>query len=128
MNGEKFSIVNKTKGKLPRLPFAQMKDAALGADYELSLAFISDAESQELNKKWRGKDKIANVLSFPLSDAGGEIFISPANAKHECEEFGRTAENFIAFLFIHGLCHLKGMDHGDRMEKAEIALRKKFKI
>jgi ssRNA-specific RNase YbeY (16S rRNA maturation enzyme) len=43
-------------------------------------------------------------------------------------EFDRTYENFLVFLFIHGLVHLKGYDHGDKMEKVEIKFRKKFNI
>jgi ssRNA-specific RNase YbeY (16S rRNA maturation enzyme) len=43
-------------------------------------------------------------------------------------EFGRTYDNFVSFLFVHGLVHLKGYDHGDKMEKMEIKFRKIFKI
>ncbi len=125
---ENFSLINKTKGKLPRLPFALMKDAALGKGYELSVAFVGETASRALDLKWRGKDEVANVLSFPLSKTSGEIVICPSKAKREAKKFGRTPENFIGFLFIHGLCHLKGMDHGDDMENAETKLRKKFKI
>ena len=61
-----ISIINKTKATLPRVAFADIKDAVLGADYDLSLAFVGDKESQELNIKHRGKDYIPNVLSFEL--------------------------------------------------------------
>ena len=36
--------------------------------------------------------------------------------------------NFIAFLFIHGLFHLKGLTHGSRMERAEKTVRAHFHI
>lgn len=128
MADERFSIVNTTKGKLPRLPFAQMKDAALGKSYELSLVFISEAKARALDKKWRGKDEVANVLSFPLSETSGEILICPRKAKREAKKYDRKPDNFLAFLFIHGLAHLKGHDHGDEMEQLEVRLRKKFSI
>lgn len=123
-----FSLINKTKAKLPRLAFARMKDAVLGADYDLSLAFVGDAESRKLNIEHRGKDYIPNVLSFELDEKSGEVFINPLEAKRQAPEFERTHSNFIAFLYIHALCHLKGMDHGSKMERTEEAFRKKFGI
>ncbi len=125
---ENFSLIRKTKGKLPSLPFAHMKDAVLGTDYELSLVFVGDKESQEINIQSRGKDYIPNVLSFPLDDSSGEIFINPLEATRQAESFGRTPENMIGFLYIHGLVHLKGMDHGVTMERTEEKFRKQFGI
>ncbi len=123
-----FSLINKTKAKLPRLAFARMKDAVLGEDYDLSLAFVGDAESRKLNIAHRGKDYVPNVLSFELDEKSGEIFINPLEAKRQAPDFERNTSNFIAFLYIHALCHLKGMDHGSRMDRTEAAFRKKFGI
>lgn len=123
-----FSLINKTKGKLPRLPFASMKNAVLGADYDLSLAFVGNAESKKLNMTYRKADYVPNVLSFEIDDISGEIFINPIEARKQAPEFGRTYSNFIAFLYIHALCHLKGMAHGSRMERTEAEFRKKFGI
>jgi Predicted metal-dependent hydrolase len=58
------------------------------------------------------------VLSFPLSESSGEIFICPSEAK-------KTGFS-IAELFIHALCHLKGMDHGVTMERTEAEICKEF--
>lgn len=125
---DNFSLINKTKGKLPRLPFVLMKEEILGKEYDLSLAFINDAESKALNMKHRGGDYIPNVLSFPLDKTSGEIFINPREAKRQTKSFDRTPENMIGFLYIHGLCHLKGMTHGSKMDKAEAEFREKFGI
>ncbi|MDP1625211.1 MAG: rRNA maturation RNase YbeY [bacterium] len=122
------SILNKTKGKLPRLPFASMKDAVLGAEYELSLVFVGDAESRRINIETRDKDYVPNVLSFELDDWSGEIFINPKEAARQAKDFGRTPSNMIVFLYIHGLCHLKGLKHGSKMERTEVGFRKEFGI
>ncbi len=127
------SIMNKTKGTLPRVPFARIKEAILGADYDLSLVFVGDKESQAINIARRGKDYIPNVLSFelgidPLGRESGEIFINPLEASRQAESFGRSPSNMVAFLYIHALCHLKGMRHGSTMERMEVGFRKKFKI
>ncbi len=73
-------------------------------------------------------NKPTNILSFPLDKKSGEIFITLSVAKKEAPNFDRTFSNFVAFLFIHGLMHLKGHDHSDTMERAESKLRKKFGI
>jgi probable rRNA maturation factor len=123
-----LEIINKTKGRLPSLPFEPIKLAVLGEKYELSLAFISASEIQKLNIIYRNINKPTDILSFPLSKTSGEIFICPSETKKMMTEFERTYENFLAFLFIHGLVHLKGYDHGDKMEKIEEKFRKKFEV
>lgn len=128
MDSESLTITNKTKGKLPRLPFLDMKNAALGKNYELSLVFIGERRSRNLNIAYRNKHKSGNVLSFPLDKKTGEIFICPARSRREAKCFDRSYENFIAFLFIHGLLHLKGMDHGSTMERAEEKIRAQFGV
>jgi probable rRNA maturation factor len=123
-----FSIINKTKGKLTSLPFVDMKEKILGKNYDLSLVFIDEKKIHELNKKHRSVDSATDILSFPLDKKSGEIFICPTKTKEMAKEFNREYKNFLAFLFIHGLVHLLGFDHGDKMEKVEIKYRKIFKI
>jgi probable rRNA maturation factor len=110
------------------VPFLAIKNKALGKKYNLSLVFVGNTRSQRLNQAYRGKNKPTNVLSFELDKTHGEIFIAPGVARKQAPSFERNFDNFIAFLFIHGLMHLKGMDHGSTMEKAEEKLRKQFGI
>ena len=128
MQAEKFSITNTTKSTLPSVPFAKIKDVAMGKDYSLSLVFIGESKSKKLNNGYRNKNKSTNVLSFALDKKNGEIFITPAVLKRQTNKFGRNFQNLIVFLFIHGLMHLKGMEHGSTMDKAEEKLRKQFGI
>lgn len=125
---ENVSIRNTTKGKLPRLPFVDIKNAILGEKYELSIVFCGNNLSRRLNRTYRGKDKPTNVLSFPLSKKTGEIVIDLTRSKKEAPQFNEKFPNFIGFLFIHGLLHLKGLDHGSTMESKEQRFRKMFKI
>ncbi len=123
-----FSITNTTKTKLPNLDFSAMKEAILGKKYELSVIIISKSKIQKLNKEYRDIDKPTDILSFPLSDNFGEIYINPDMTKLEAKKFDRKYENFFGFLFIHGLTHLKGYHHGSTMESIEARFRKKFGI
>jgi probable rRNA maturation factor len=128
MQEENFAITNKTKSTLPRVHFASMKEAVLGEKYTLSLVFIREKKSSELNFSYRHKNEPTNILSFPLDKNNGEIFITLSLTRKESRKFLRKPDNFVAFLFIHGLLHLKGMKHGSTMEKAEIKLRKQFLV
>ena len=81
------AISKRTKGKLPSLPFETIKDAVLGQSYELSLVFAGDTLTKRLNKTYRGKDTVPNILSFPLSETEGELFINPHKVKKEKKAF-----------------------------------------
>lgn len=128
MAEEKFSIINETKGKLPSLPFEQIKNKVLGYEYELDLVFVSEKKIHALNKTYRKVDSPTDILSFSIDKDHGEIFICEKMAKKMAGDFEREYNNFIAFLFIHSSVHLLGYDHGNKMETIEIKFRKFFKI
>lgn len=121
-----FSI--NTKGRLSSLPFGQMKVAVLGTKYELVLNFVTAQKIQTLNRTYRDLDQPTDILSFPLSKNSGEIFICQTYANKKAVTFGRARENYLAFLVIHGLVHLKGFEHSSRMESIEAKYRQKFGI
>ena len=103
---------------MARLPYAKIKDDVLGKKYELSLAFLLPKEMRAVTKKYKKKDHVSNVLSFPLSKTSGEILI--------CKE--AAAPYSVGYLFIHGLCHLKGYKHSATMERIERRYLKKWGI
>jgi probable rRNA maturation factor len=123
---EDFSILNKTKGKIPNLPFLVIKEDILGKKYSLSLAFIGKEKMRELNNLYRKINKPTNILSFSLSKTEGEILICPTTVKNEIKKFHRTYPELLQFLVIHGMLHLKGMEHSSRMEIAEKKYDQKY--
>ncbi|MEI6238264.1 MAG: rRNA maturation RNase YbeY [bacterium] len=123
-----FLIENSVKAKLPGLAFAVMKDVVLGKKYSLALHIVDEAEIKRLNSTYRKIDEVTDILSFPISEDTGEIFINLDKTKTEAVKFERTFENFLAYLFIHGLVHLKGYDHSSTMESIEKRIRSKFHI
>jgi len=124
----RLDITNTTKGRLPRLPFALFKYKILGEEYSLSLVFVSEAKSQALNKKHRGKDEPANILSFPLSKDEGEILISLEKTRKDAPSFNMPYRRFLFFIYLHGLLHLKGYSHSSKMEKKERQLLKESRV
>lgn len=114
------------KGTLPRVPFEKIKKEILGSSYELSLVLIGDSLGKRLNQKHKNKNTPTNILSFPISENEGEIFLNVRRAQRDAKKFGQTTREHVAFLFIHGCLHLKGHEHGDIMEKNEDRLLKKL--
>ncbi|MBP6858660.1 MAG: rRNA maturation RNase YbeY [Candidatus Pacebacteria bacterium] len=100
----------------------------MGKTYKLNLIYTSSENIKKLNTIYRGKEVATDILSFPISDTEGEIYISENESRAEAKKFDREYNNFIGFLFIHGCTHLKGHDHGAIMEGIEIEIRKKFGI
>lgn len=91
---------------------------------EIGLQLINSKRSQELNFKYRGKDKPTDVLSFPLNENPadnilkkhdilplGDIFICLDVAVRQAEEMRVSVSEELARLAVHGLLHLLGYDH-----------------
>lgn len=110
------------------VPFSVIKDKVLGKKYELSLTFVGDARMRTLNRTYRNKDATTDILSFPLSQNSGEIFISIKEAAKRSKQFTMKPHDHLLFLFIHGLLHLKGFEHGRTMEKQEHLWCKRFSV
>jgi len=101
------------------MEFEKIKNDILGKKYSLSIAYVSEKKSKEINKKYRKIDKPTNVLSFALSKNEGEILLCKSIIKKELKKFDRNFDQLLGFLVIHGMLHLKGMKHGAKMEAAE---------
>ncbi|MFA6432266.1 MAG: rRNA maturation RNase YbeY [Candidatus Paceibacterota bacterium] len=121
-------MTNQTRASIPHASFRAMKEAVLGKDYELGLTIVTATHIKKLNKIYRNQDRPTDILSFPLSRKSGEIYICPSATRAEAKKFNRSYDNFVPFLFIHGLVHLKGYDHGATMERIEAKVRARFKI
>ena len=113
-----FSL-SKTKTPVAKLPYEKIKNDILGTEYVVSLVFVGAKRAQTLNKSYRKKTYIPNVLAFPIDKTCGEIFICTQNLKNEAPDFGMSVRTYTGFLFIHALLHLKGIQHGDTMDRLE---------
>ena len=108
-----------SKLKVDTTPLEPLARAVLGERYDLSVVLCTNTLSHRLNRQFRGKDKPTNVLSFPVDKNLGELFLDLPLIKKEAPQFDADFQKHFIFLFIHGLLHLKGMDHGSKMEQAE---------
>ena len=104
---------------IPVVPFLPIKEKILGKKYELTIVFCTPTESRLRNKEYRDKDYPTNILSFPLDDEMGEIYISLSTARRDAKKFDMSYNKFLHLLVVHGALHLKGHGHGSTMEKLE---------
>jgi len=100
--------------------------APKGAPKEITIALVSDARIRSLNKTFRRKDAVTDVLSFEPSD----LAIATGVARRQAREAGHPYTDELKVLALHGLLHLIGYDHharsdGGRMARVERRLRKK---
>jgi probable rRNA maturation factor len=118
---------------------------------KVTVCFVTDAEIAKLNGKFRRKPKATDVLSFPAREylrgkrgvkngstttAGsenflGDIAISPETACRNAKKYGRSVDEEIRILMIHGTLHLLGYDHevdSGEMERLELRLRRRLRL
>ncbi len=103
-----------------------LKELGLHPDCELTLAFISDSEMEDLHKKWMDLPGTTDVMSFPMDELKpndpepgilGDIVISPVVARAQAERAGHSFEHEVKILAAHGLLHLLGYDHQELEEE-----------
>lgn len=100
---------------------------------EIVLAFVADPEIQDLNRRFRKKDKPTDVLSFPLNERGadgkfylGDIIISIPTAMAQAAEFGHSLDRELEYLTVHGFLHLLKFEHGKGHEAEEEKIRREL--
>lgn len=114
------------RGPVPRLAFERIAREVLGSAYSLSLVLCGDTLARRINVRYRKKDYSPNVLSFELGRGEGEIFLNLRKAEREARQYDTSVQKRAALLYVHGLFHLKGLAHGEKMEKAEQTVLRKF--
>ncbi len=100
--------------------------------FEVALVLTNDTEIKALNKRWRGKDKPTNVLSFPNDSLRppqvrqsplGDIVLAFETVSREADEAHRSLDAHAAHLVVHGILHLLGHDHEDRRDAEAMEAR-----
>ena len=117
-----YSVINRT------LHHEKIKHAVF------SIIFVNDEQIHDMNKEYRGVDRITDVISFAFEDNQdiryndirmlGDIYICIPQMKRQAKSYGHSEKRELSFLTVHGLLHLLGYDHMDeKMEKEMFALQ-----
>ncbi len=97
----------------------------------VTIALVGDAAMRRLNRRFAGKDRVTDVLSFPSGAVGGvlgDIAIATGLARRQARDAGHTYTEELRVLALHGLLHLLGYDHhGDDGTMARVELRLRCK-
>lgn len=112
-----------TKKQLEKILAVAAKQAKASATFQLSLLVVGDRKIRQLNKTFRKKDKVTDVLSFSPTEGEklqlpqeeknylGEIFICYPQVKRQAKTYQQTIKAEFGLLFIHGFLHLLGYNH-----------------
>ena len=79
--------------------------------------FVDEQEIHRINKEFRNKDRVTDVISFALWENGiktpllGELYICFEKVQQQAQEYNHSFKRELCFLFLHGLLHLLGYDH-----------------
>lgn len=128
----KFEIFNETKEEVKELEEIK-KVVEFALKYQkinnavFNIIIVDEKKIKELNKNYRNKDSITDVISFALEDDEtfiktdfrvlGDIYICLKRAKDQANEYGHSFLRELSFLTIHGLLHLLGYDHMEEEEE-----------
>jgi len=135
-------ILRKTVAGLSRASlghFVMRARRAVGLSGTVSVLVTSSSQVRRLNRRFRGKDKATDVLSFPARPLGagesrglaGDIAISADIAAHNAGRLGHSAAEEVKILLLHGMLHLAGFDHerdNGAMARKEAKLRQAFRL
>ena len=127
-----FEIINETNENIKELEeIKQLVNFAL--EYQkidnavFNIVIVDEEKIQYLNKNYRNKDSITDVISFALEDDDtfvktdlrilGDIYICLKRAKEQSIEYGHSFLRELSFLSVHGLLHLLGYDHMESEEE-----------
>ncbi len=114
-----------------------LKHESISADGEVSLLFVDNIKIRSLNREYRNKDSVTDVLSFPQYDSIkedgidesfvylGDIVISLDQSRSQADDFGHSIEREIVYLVVHSLLHLLGYDHMTDSDKSEMRSHEK---
>jgi probable rRNA maturation factor len=100
----------------------------LDKTYSFSIILMDEADIHVINRDYRQIDRPTDVISFASNDEDvlivsgdeielGDIFINVHAIRSQAEDFGHSLKREFSFLVTHGLLHLLGYDHNDKVEE-----------
>ena len=99
-------------------------------NWELSLVFCGKDYITSLNSTYRNINAPTDVLSFSQTEyndeknnfLAGDIVICLETMEENAAEYGVTRNEELKRLIIHGILHLKGMDHASNDPHEEMII------
>ena len=86
-------------------------------EIDLSIVFVGEARMRKINKKYRGKNKVTDVLSF--GQGLNEMVVCLGEIKKNAKTYNSTFKKELARVLIHAILHLSGYNHKEMQDKEE---------
>jgi len=119
----------------PLARFVARVRRALGLKGKVSILLTSNRELQNMNRRFLGKDRPTDVLSFPAAEGAvgvaGDLAISVEIAASNAKRMGHSVTEEVRILVVHGMLHLAGYDHerdDGQMARKERQLRRSLRL
>lgn len=93
---------------------------------DLSIALVGLSRIKELNKRYRGKNRPTDVLSFQDKENWGEIVICPAEVRKNARKYKSNFKKELFRVLIHGVFHLLGYDHEKKKEREKMRKKEEY--
>lgn len=136
---EMWSLMERAADIALRTEFSEPEIAGLENEPEIGVTIVDDSTILELNREYREKDSVTDVLSFPqfeghddlledllddeTSTLIGDVVICYEQAERQAEEYRTGLTREVLYLFVHSVMHLFGYDHMEEEDKAEMRAR-----
>jgi probable rRNA maturation factor len=124
-----LTLLNQSQIRMPRVWIGKVfkflqKERKISS--ELTVVFLDPPAARRLNRQYRKKDYATDVLSFSSDFPGelGELILCPKVLQRQAKEKGLSFRAELAYMLIHGVLHLQGLDH----EKSKLDAERMFKI
>ena len=130
-----FEVINETNHNIDELVEIK-KVVEFALEYQkinnsfFNIIIVDEQKIQEINKNYRNKDCVTDVISFALEDDDtfiktdyrilGDIYICLNKAIDQSVQYGHSFLRELSFLTIHGLLHLLGYDHMNEDDEMEM--------
>ncbi len=95
---------------------------------DCTVLVMGEAGIRALNRDFRQKDAVTDVLSFPAAEGAdvtadgylGDIAVCLPRAAEQADAYGHSLSRELAFLCVHGALHLMGYDHIEPADEARM--------
>jgi probable rRNA maturation factor len=145
----KILFINFTDYKISKVFFDKVlstivKEEKIKEDFDIEVALMGEGRMRTINKRYAGKNKVADVLTFPLSEIKksskkelqfidleqedaviGQILLCPSRIKKQAKRFKKDFKDQLAFMFLHGFLHLLGYNHKGTQDTKKMRKREK---
>ena len=119
----------------------EVLDRAAKLPLYVGVSLVSEDEIKEINRDFRGIDKVTDVLSFPQFESTdeilaeiegdealvdiplGDVVICLDQAERQSKEYGTSIRREVTYLFVHSMFHLLGYDHIDEEDRSLMRTR-----